>query len=508
MRINIKSIKAVVPNVIIAVLLSGVLVAANSCKKFLSAYSQSQSFVTTANDLDEILVGDAYSNWIGDTKSLFVMDDDVEESPPVTLPNGNPDVSYSEGFYNWQPNPYIASDGTLGYYQNTVFAILYMKISRINTIIFNVPLMQEKGEPDSILRRVDGEARFLRAYYYFMLVNVYGKPYNIATAGTDYGIPLKLNPDIEDKFFTRATVEEVYKQIINDLLQAENELKEFNENSVVRANQAAAQALLSRVYLYLEDWENAAAYADKVIRKNYQVSDLNAFDNVTHFLKLSSPEIIFNVGVNAQYSWYDLFSATYTTDTYKVSDELMNKFETKDLRRDIFLKRTDAGVYVYAKVDANPPYDVSDLFLIRLPEIYLNKAEALAVLGRDAEATTVLQELRKKRFKPEDLSVISLTGAALVNFIRDERRRELCFEAHRWFDLRRYAVNSKFPFSKTIRHNSYAYNSGERYMQGYYELRPYAQDQAAYVLPIHQEEIEFNQGSLINERRPVRELHQ
>ncbi|HVK48754.1 MAG TPA: RagB/SusD family nutrient uptake outer membrane protein, partial [Pseudobacter sp.] len=92
------------------------------------------------------------------------------------------------------------------------------------------------------------------------------------------------------------------------------------------------------------------------------------------------------------------------------------------------------------------------------------------------------------------------------NFIREERRRELCFEMLRWFDLRRYGVNDRFPSGKTIRHTSYAYNSSGRFIQGYFELKPYDQDKAAYVMPIPDTEIDFNNGAISNEPRPERPL--
>ena len=161
-----------------------------------------------------------------------------------------------------------------------------------------------------------------------------------------------------------------------------------------------------------------------------------------------------------------------------------------------------------ARKSGKDQVNLSDQTTIRLPELYLTKAEALAILGREAEAIATLQELRKKRFAPENLTDIGLNNEALVNFIRDERRRELCFEQHRWFDLRRYGVNSKFPYGKFIRHRSYAYNSSGRYIQGYYELKPYTQDQAAYVLPIPDREIEFSHGAITNESRPERPLQQ
>lgn len=495
-----------------------VIMLASSCKKFLQTYSQNNDFLKTAQDLDELLIGGGYTpsfNGNGQTQLLFIMDDDVEENPiPVLQPDQAIEVSRYNGYYNWQPNPYGFSDGSLEDNQVSVFVKLYKSISTANTVIFNVPQLRGTGEPADILTRVNGEAHFLRALYYFLLVNTYGKPFNKATAGTDYGVPLKTDPAIEAGSFSRATVKQVYDQMISDLFQAEKDLEGFNEQSVVRANQAAAQALLCRLYLYMEEYEKAASYADKLIAKNYQIVDLNNFNTDNNFLQLTSPETIFNMGEDAANFLYPLFGTglfahdlSRAVDAYRASDNLVQSFASDDLRPSIFFDQGERPGQLYAKVKT---FDlagfVSEIFLFRIAEVYLNKAEALAVLGRNAEAINVLQELRKNRFAATPAAPPA-GGEALVNFIREERRRELCFEGHRWFDLRRYAVNSKYPFSKSIRHNSYAYNSArESYVQGYYELKPYAQDPAAYVVPLHPFEIQSNRETLTNEPRPPRPM--
>lgn len=97
----------------------------------------------------------------------------------------------------------------------------------------------------------------------------------------------------------------------------------------------------------------------------------------------------------------------------------------------------------------------SDIGTIRLAEVYLNKAEALAMQDRDEEAAAVLKELRDKRFITGTNHEITETGKELIDKIRWERRWELCFEGHRWFDLRRYAVSPKYADSKEIRHACY-----------------------------------------------------
>ena len=111
-------------------------------------------------------------------------------------------------------------------------------------------------ETDQLL----GENYFLRAYVYFSLVNVFGKPYNQGTS--NLGVPLKLSDDVND-LPARATVGAVYDQVVKDLQKAEQLMTVDKGN--VYASKEAAQALLSRVYLYMENNDKTIEYADKVI---------------------------------------------------------------------------------------------------------------------------------------------------------------------------------------------------------------------------------------------------
>lgn len=152
---------------------------------------------------------------------------------------------------------------------------------------------------------------------------------------------------------------------------------------------------------------------------------------------------------------------------------------------------------------------VSSNCLLRLPEVLLNKAEALAQLGRDAEACKVLDELRRKRMDADvAYEPVNKTSKDLVDFIREERRKELCFEGHRWFDLRRYAVNTNYPFTKEIVHDIHMQDADwNPVYQGSYRLKGYDEMPAAYVLPIPQHVIEFNKGAIKdNDPRPELEM--
>src|SRR5687768_13101137 len=110
-----------------------------SCKKFLQTHSQNNDFLTTAQDLDELLIGNGYTPSFfgnGQTQLLFIMDDDVEENPvPVLQPGQTIEVSRFSGYYNWQPNPYAFNDGSQEDNQVSVFNKLYKSISTVNTVI-------------------------------------------------------------------------------------------------------------------------------------------------------------------------------------------------------------------------------------------------------------------------------------------------------------------------------------------------------------------------------------
>ena len=480
-----------------------------SCKKFLASYSQNNSFIETAGDLDELLVGTAYYNPLGGGETmLYAMDDDAQLTPTV---QNNHNAEILTGWHYWQAEPRLTTAGKLSLTDN-FYNDLYKRIAGINTILHNVAELGKKNEPSAALKRISGEAHYLRAVYYFMLVNLYGKPYRVATAGNDFGVPLKTVPAIKDEFVSRSTTGEVHLQIVKDLLEAEQELAGANKGSTIRASQQAAQALLSRVYLFMEEYEKAALYADKVIESHlFEVKDLNQHTAGDDFLYRTSPEVIFTMGSNLMAFAMDNNTDKPTRPYYRVSEELALSYSSDDLRLKFWLSPNSQGYYraVKKKKILNGTVDdVSDMFLVRLSEMYLNKAEALAAIGRSEEARNSLQELRGKRFQPAALTPISEEGAALVNRVRNERRLELCFEGQRWFDLRRYAVNSQYPFSKSIRHRSIIYTGNGYTENGYYELAPYEQDAAAYIVPIASDEIEFNRGLITNEQRPERPLKQ
>jgi len=144
---------------------------------------------------------------------------------------------------------------TTGYRTNDIWSSGYKAIVGCNKVI-ELATEGESVESDQLI----GENYYLRAYTYFQLVNVFGRPYVQGTS--NLGVPLKLTSDIND-IPDRNTVGEVYEQVVADLLKAESLMSISKTNAY--ATKEAAQALLSRVYLYMGQNEDAITYADKVI---------------------------------------------------------------------------------------------------------------------------------------------------------------------------------------------------------------------------------------------------
>lgn len=268
----------------------------------------------------------------------------------------------------------------------------------------------------------------------------------------------------------------------------------------------------------MEDYATVISAADELEDMNYDVLDLNGIAATDNAIGRSSFDVIFTMSqteipivfVDDQmvydYSSYP-YRSYYAAANFRASDDLIRLYAPDDLRlADYFRTTVMGGVMQPNKYKSWSVYNdtegVSNVYLLRLAEVWLNKAEAEAMLGQTEAARTTIERLRARRFKSADASVVPSGEKELVSFIRDERRRELCFEGHRWFDLRRYSVNSKYPLSEsfTIQHPTYAYDADNAKVvkTGTYVLNSYQKDQAAWIIPIPDDEIEFNRGSLTN----------
>lgn len=509
------------------------LVLVTSCSDFLKEYSQDTYYVTSYEDLDELLVGDCYlpvqASAFSSNYGFFIhfMADELEEQNSSWGGGCNSSGSVKEnvfGYYTWQQRV-GQNDAYTGFLaENTTWTETYRLINVANNIIAAVKdIPQNTNEEKLGALRVNGEAHFLRAAYYFWLVNLYGKPYEPSTAVTDPGVPVKIEEKVNDIKYDRNTVQEVYEQILADLKIAEECLSQTTFQRIYQADINAVNLLYSRVYLYMQNWKLAADYADKVLKINDYLIDLNSREPYDGFLSKNSKEVLFSMGGNDIPCFLK-----YDYQNFRITHELYEAYDSDDLRksqwwwkRNTFIgyTKTSYGPGVlgtltpdeadYYNVSYNNGWDrqqcdVSDKFLYRTAEAYLNKAEAAAYLNDEEEARSRLNDLRKKRYIQGSNYEVTASGEDLVKAIREERRKELALEGHRWFDLRRYSVCEKYPESKQLVHN-YTYYVAS-YSPDMIETRVFTllPDDAAYTLPIPQEVLDFNTGMKNNER-PWRE---
>ncbi|MGQ7854126.1 RagB/SusD family nutrient uptake outer membrane protein [Pedobacter sp. WC2501] len=512
-----------------------VLLLFSSCSKFLEEYSTDLKYVQNTDDLNKLMIGEAFINSVlsvpkdgqatmGDISEtgltapwLHVMDDDSEQFVLGFAETDKSTPLYKlSGFHNWSQTPALNVLNLS--WEETLWRKIYKRVGAINAILFQAEKLAETSD-NSSLQHIRGEAYFLRAYYYFLLQNVYGSPYRVSSAATDEGVPLKISEKIEDNYFKRDNNDKIYKQIVADLEQAEQYLQGYNPGTKIRVGIAAVKILQSRVYLYTEQYDKAIAAGKSFGAMGYTLNDLNLYSPNTNATYRSSNESIFTMGPSSVPAVFlnDSTSAYNGDDrlasSFKASSTLMSSYASDDLRlKAFFQKSAKTKSWLPAKYRSwqtyNDPEQVSCIFSFRYPEVILNNAEALAMTGANDEARNEIHKLRIKRFKNAAMDQIPAGNQELVEFIRAERRRELCFEGHRWFDLRRYAVNSRYPLPQdfTIRHPAYSYNAqtSSNVAIGNYVLKSFAQDAAAWQVPIPNYAIEFNRGSLTNPVRTAR----
>ncbi len=501
-----------------------------ACSDFLEPDSESEFVPEDATSLNELLLGEAYqrNDMEGFNIFLGLLDDDIEAAP-YQVPNDGFDGNLFLASFSWQPDMFKMMEEAGAGHIN-VYESYYEVILGANAVLDYIPNVKDTEEN---INKVKAQALALRGFYYLNLVNIFGQPYSYNPEAL--GVPLKLNSGIEESedYLKRKTVAEVYEQILADLHTAEEiylslpKGEQWSDN--YRTSLPMVQLTLSRTYLYMENWEKAAHYAKLVMENpNFKLEDLNSIplngkndagETVRIYMvypTYSSSETIWPYGnVLDMFEWtYEGANSTNSTTGNKMhayfqaSEELLNTYVDYDLRLSRYIVRAPKGSsgelmpMAFGKVNVGTSYylpqNAVGIFgrCMRLSEAYLNYAEAKAMIGGEGqvEATSALNTLRSKRFDPEDYEDEEFaTQEELINFVRDERRRELCFEGHRWFDLRRWGMPSF-----THKWHDNADNTSTFRIE---------ENDLLYTIPIPEEALQMNsslvQNELPDKRMPI-----
>ena len=312
----------------------------------------------------------------------------------------------------------------------------YNAINIANTVLDKISIV-DSSKKDVL----EGEARFIRATVYFELVGFYGKPFADGNASANLGVPLVLLPtyayDALKNKPARATVKEVYNLVIADLLIAINKLPATNND--YRATSYSAKAILSRVYLNMGDYTNAAIQANDIITsKKFSLTstyDL-AFNNNS-----SSPEDIFAIQQSTQSNAGGNSLATFYAPQAlgrgdaQIDNNFINIFDSNDFRASFIT----AG-YSISGSSGNYTNKWALFYkaipVVRLAEMYLTRGEANLAAGTQVGALPL-----------DDINFVrARSGATKLNSVTQidfaaERFRELAFEGDRYWTKKRLQLN-------------------------------------------------------------------
>ena len=400
----------------------------SSCSDFLKETDKDQLRPSTTEHFTALILGEMKAF------ELFMGVDYLTDNVQGVANSLQESRETKWGIFTWQREMELDRNGEDAQSTSDVaWQYLYKKIAVMNYVI---DFADESVGSDIEKKSVKASAIFIRAYCYFNLTNLYGIPYNEATAKVDLGVPLRINTGIEQTY-NRASVSESYDLIISDLLTAKNLYAESGvERSKWHPSEMACDLLLSRAYLYTENWDKTIDYATNVIDKG----ELSVMVSNTPFITSENKDVIYSISTRQPMT-------AESSDGLWVANDLYYLYNDNDLRRAAFFQSKLAGSTYnhfprkYSRVsmasDASSVYSSLGIYNLRVSEAYLNRAEAYAHKKEDTKATADITTLLTKRYTSVDDIVIDNQGDVL-SMVLLERRKELCFEeCHRWFDLRR-----------------------------------------------------------------------
>lgn len=412
-------------------------------------------------------------------------------------------LSHEADYWNAQcRNEVTSADGNV----YIAWRGFYRIVARANDIIENAPVfVQTKNPTPAQTQQLDlivAQARFLRGFAYFHLVRLWGEE-SYAVDKDRLAVPLilKVATSRDEMMVPRATVGEVYDQIIRDFEFAEDVLPvSWDGDNIARISKYGVKGFLGQVHLYREDYPAARGYFEEVINSNrYQLVASNRYEDLflgkNEFSSESLWELNYTVDM-AQNIWENglgsgialvlappgrgwsnctphgvnifrfgsdprLSICTYApTDLVATTEGNMEPAGESEFNftGHSFKKYVPKEYCVYA---TNRNSGINYL-MMRLADVYLMYAEVLNKQAQDGTAAEYVNKVRRRAYGyPANTPTPSVdytgAGTALRDYIREERFRELFGEGHRWYDIVRWKIVKE----EVEKYNVYRVTQGE-----------------------------------------------
>lgn len=304
----------------------------------------------------------------------------------------------------------------------TVWAGIYATINRANQVIEKIPALTDSSFAAADKNALLGEAYFVRALAYFDLARTWG------------GVQLVLKPTVtinDTKGLKRSSLADTYAHVLSDLKTAEPLLTETTNR--YRATRKTVWALLSRYYLYQQQWEDAALYAGKLIADGANYTLVTPYSAFFANNAVATAESIFEISYSATningHRNYWQSPANGGTRQWAPNSTLVGLLNGGG-NRNTAIAVTNQGLWYGNFYYRSPATDPA--YVLRIAEQYLIRAEALAHLEDLPGAVADLNAVRARA----GLEATTATSQAdILLAIENERRLEFAFEPHRWYDL-------------------------------------------------------------------------
>jgi len=413
-------------------LIAGITLFSSSCKKdFLNRRPydsvSSDVAITNVQDMQAALSG-AYANLRSSSlygRDAILFGDLVADNLYISSNNSGRALDM------YQINYTVTNATAQGIWQNA-----YSTILDANNVI------NSNLTGSAQVDQIRGEALALRAFIYSELLKFFAKPYAVDPNGLGVPLVLEYNPTFKP---SRNTTTEVYTQIEADLTNAIGLMTETKSSGFF--SKYAAKALLARIYQFKGAWDKALSTAKDVIdNSGYTLLEkdevLSFWDNNTD--RTDKKEVLFEVvhdvsGNAGKESMPYLFDQNGYGDAL-VAESFYDIFSNTDIRKDLITVGSDQrgpDVKVVAKFPNAGSADPDDMKILRLSEVYFIAAEASYNLNIESDALDYVNAIATRR--DDSFTGYSSTGTDLLDDILLERRKELAFEGHRYWDLVRYS---------------------------------------------------------------------
>lgn len=451
-----------------------------SCHKYLDLTPTGQLLIETADDYYNLV---SYPNRAYPINNFQYLSDDqyMKESNVIGIKKSMDIINFTFDTTESRVN-YLSS--------STLYNRTYVYINRWNMV---VSLVDESKGDDAVKQLAKAEAKVLRAYDHFILVNTFARPYTPESAATDGGICIMDKYDLEAKP-KKSTVAEVYSFIEQNLDEAIPYLQETPKD-VYHPSLAFAWAFKAKVHLFKREWEKAKEAALKALSYNNQLFDMVNYTTLGGPSKVSVP-----AGSNPETLSYMYMTGRDELNygyLYVISPELRTLFGKNDARFNLFFNTTSTTWLDTAAHTAYWNIKYTAFFKatvgIHVPEVYLTLAEAYARLGDLDDAIATVNQLRVKRITNAAEATLATpsTITETVKLIISERRKELLFGFNRFWDLKRF--NTEPEYAKTTTRVFPLVNTTVD--KKTYSLPP---NSKLYVIPFAQDVLKLNTALTIN----------